>query len=122
METFKSFRFYDFTLSLIIIFFLSPIIILIFLLCWLDTGKPLFIQKRVGKDNNLDYLFPELAKEWHPKKNGDLRPYQVTRGSDKIVWWQCLTDPRHEWQSKVVNRTKGSKCPKCRKKNKLKGI
>lgn len=57
METFKSFRFYDFILSLIIIFFLSPIIILIFLLCWLDTGKPLYIQKRVGKYKKSFYLF-----------------------------------------------------------------
>ena len=27
--------------------------------------------------------FPELVKEWHPIKNGDLRPNEVAAGSSK---------------------------------------
>ena len=27
--------------------------------------------------------FPHLVKEWHPTKNGDLRPEDVTHGSDR---------------------------------------
>jgi len=31
--------------------------------------------------------YPELAKEWHPTKNGDLKPTDVTKGYDKKAWW-----------------------------------
>ena len=32
---------------------------------------------------------PELAKEWHPTKNGSLEPTDLTLGSNKKVWWVC---------------------------------
>ena len=57
LKNFKNFRFYDVVLSLIILFLFCPVIVLIFVLCWVDTGKPLFIQKRVGKDKKPFYLF-----------------------------------------------------------------
>lgn len=41
-------RFFDFLLSLIGLIFLSPLLILIYLISLLDNGSPLFIQKRVG--------------------------------------------------------------------------
>ena len=46
-------------------------------------------RRRVGSlaDRN-----PELAKEWHPIKNGDLTPAQVTPGSGKKVWWICIRE------------------------------
>ena len=31
-------------------FLLSPLILLIFIMCFFETGNPIFIQKRVGKD------------------------------------------------------------------------
>ena len=39
--------------------------------------------------------YPELVKEWHPTKNGDLTPRDVTHGSKKKVWWLCQNI--HEW-------------------------
>ena len=58
--------------------------------------------------------YPELAKEWHPTKNGDLTPDDVTEGSGKEVWWLCSNDPSHEWKTRVQYRTAGrGKCPKC---------
>ena len=30
---------------------------------------------------------PELAKEWHPTKNGDLTPFDVTYGKNQTAWW-----------------------------------
>src|SRR3990167_4522119 len=33
---------------------------------------------------------PHLAREWHPTKNGNLTPFDVTAGSHKKVWWKCL--------------------------------
>ena len=61
--------------------------------------------------NDLATKYPNLSKEWHPSKNEDLTPYDVTCGSHKKVWWIC--DKGHEWQVDVVNRSKGSNCPYC---------
>jgi hypothetical protein len=64
------------------------------------------------KDNNIKVLFPHLVKEWHPTKNGDLKPEELTRGSNKIIWWLC--SKRHEWESIVPSRTiMGTNCPEC---------
>lgn len=56
---------------------------------------------------------PELAKEWHPTKNGDLRPDQMRAGSEYKVWWQCARDPTHEWRAVINNRVRGHACPMC---------
>ena len=61
--------------------------------------------------NDLATTHPELAAEWHPTKNGDLTPDAVTRGSQKRVWGLCKHG--HEWQSIVLNRTRGHGCPYC---------
>ena len=57
---------------------------------------------------------PELAKEWHPTKNGELTPGDVTPGSNKKVWWKCDKGDDHEWEAKVNNRNNGKGCPICR--------
>jgi len=41
------------------------------------------------KKNSFGGKFPELAKEWHPTKNGDLTPFDVSYGSGKKIWWKC---------------------------------
>jgi len=33
--------------------------------------------------------YPEIVSEWHPTKNGELKPDEVTHGSHKKVWWLC---------------------------------
>jgi len=43
-------RFFDIIISFIGLFILSPIILLLLLFGFLDTGMPLFLQSRVGKD------------------------------------------------------------------------
>ena len=53
-------------------------------------------------------------KEWHPTKNGDLRPDQVTKGLSLKVWWQCQQG--HEWQTSILTRSHGSQCPYCQGK------
>ena len=70
--------------------------------------------------NDLATLYPSLAKEWHPTKNGKLTPYNITHGSDKKVWWRC--EYGHEWVTKVGHRTyMGSNCPYCSNQKVLKG-
>lgn len=71
-------------------------------------------------ENKLVYLTvltknPELAKEWHPTKNGDLTPYDVTYGSLKKVWWQC--EKGHEWKARIGKRNLGDGCFRCSNSN-----
>ena len=82
-------------------------------------GKSL-IKFHAKQKGSLAEKIPELAKEWHRIKNGGLTPRDVTIGSDKRVWWQCLKC-ENEWQAVVRQRAKGfCKCPKCAKnKNQL---
>ncbi len=69
--------------------------------------------------NDLATVNPLLAEEWHPTKNGDLSPRDVTSGSEKKVWWRC--ENGHEWQAIIYNRSKGQNCPYCSNKSVLKG-
>lgn len=61
--------------------------------------------------NDLLTVNPELASEWHPKKNEELSPTMVSRGSTCKVWWICSKG--HEWQASVGSRSKGAGCPYC---------
>jgi hypothetical protein len=76
------------------------------------TGCPDCAEKRVSTKHNLAFKYPDLLTEWHPEKNQDLQPDQVTPGnSDKRIWWKCKKG--HEWQSAIKTRITGSKCPFC---------
>src|SRR5262245_28146044 len=57
---------------------------------------------------------PQLAAEWHPTKNGDLRPEDVVAGSNKKVWWKCPKADDHEWEAVIASRAGGTGCPCCR--------
>jgi len=72
--------------------------------------------KQAGLSNCLATLNPELASEWHPTKNGDLTPHNVTPNSQKKVWWKCKDDPKHEWRTFIKNRnSRKDGCPECSK-------
>ncbi|QWI77934.1 zinc-ribbon domain-containing protein (plasmid) [Bacillus mycoides] len=81
------------------------------------SGCPYCTNRKICIDNCLATLNSELAKEWHPTKNGTLTPYDVTRSSSKRVWWKC--NEGHEWETSVNNRAYGSGCLYCSRKNKL---
>lgn len=70
------------------------------------------------KSNNLSISHPHLTDEWHHKKNGDLRPEDVTPGSGKKVWWVCSNG--HEWKTYVYSRAgkSASGCPTCAQESK----
>ena len=75
-------------------------------------GCPYCANKLVYRGyNDLATTHPELAAEWHPTKNENLTPQDITFGSGKKVWWQCKNN--HEWEASVDNRTKGRGCPVC---------
>jgi len=76
------------------------------------AGCPFCSGHKASKDNCLATMNSNLAKEWHPTKNGSLTPENVSFGSDKKVWWQC--DKGHEWESVVGDRNRnGRGCPYC---------
>lgn len=54
-------------------------------------------------ENDLASLFPELARQWHPTRNGNLTPDSVTPYSNKKVWWRCPLG--HDYQASVGART-----------------
>jgi len=74
-------------------------------------GCPFCLGRRVSSSNNLAFLHPELAFEWHPIKNGSLKPQNITSGSGKKVWWKCSTG--HEWKAAIYSRVRGNGCPYC---------
>ena len=56
--------------------------------------------------------YPDLVKEWHPTKNGELTPDDFTHGTHKKVWWLCPIG--HSYESVVQKRTgNNSGCPYC---------
>lgn len=63
------------------------------------------------KEASLLSVNPKLASEWHPTKNGSLRPEYYSPNSNKRVWWQC--EKGHEWQAVINSRSKGAGCPYC---------
>lgn len=85
-----------------------------------NQGCPYLSGKTVWRGfNDLETKYPEIAKEWHPTKNGRLKPYDITYGSGKKVWWYLpYDDPetgKHfefEWPATVASRTyKDAGCP-----------
>ena len=54
----------------------------------------------------------DLLEEWDYEKN-KLLPSEVTKSSDKKVYWKC-NHCNHRWMTKIDIRTRThSKCPKC---------
>ena len=77
---------------------------------WQDT-----IHKRnretwgCSKCRSLAIKRPDLAKEWHPIRNETLTPFDVSVGSQQIVWWMC--DKNGEYQMSVDERRRLKSCP-----------
>ena len=66
-------------------------------------------------ENDLETIYPDIAKEWS-SKNNDLLPNMILPNSAKKVWWKCQTCG-HEWQARCNNRTaNNSGCPFCSSK------
>ena len=79
------------------------------------SGCPVCANRMVlAGVNDLATINPELARQWHPTKNGDLTPSDVVPGTRRKVWWVC--DKGHEWRAAVSARVNGSGCPVCTSK------
>ena len=70
--------------------------------------------------NDLASTNPDISKEWDYKKNGNLKPTDITAGSHKKVHWKCQYG--HEWIASVKERNMGQNCPYCSNKRVLVGF
>lgn len=70
--------------------------------------------------NDLAAMAPQIAREWHPARNGELKPDQVHSQSNRRVWWLC--ENGHSWQALVSARVAGCGCPYCSGKRVLPGV
>lgn len=61
--------------------------------------------------NDFATTHPNLIKEWHPTKNGDLLPSEVTYGMATRIWWVCPEG--HEYPATLLHRSSGTNCPIC---------
>ena len=70
-------------------------------------------QKVLRGYNDLATTHPTLAEEWEYDLNGELKPFMVTAGANKKVWWRCKNG--HQWQAYIYSRSNknGSNCPHC---------
>ncbi len=79
------------------------------------TARRAALQGRVPAARSLAVLRPELARELHPTRNGELDARTLGSGSGKRVWWQCQACG-HEWRTSPKHRTAPSGatgCPAC---------
>ncbi len=65
-------------------------------------------------ESSLAALYPDIAKEWHPTKNGNVTPSMVSPGSNYNAWWKCSYCGK-EFKKAVCTRTASGRlgCKKC---------
>lgn len=72
--------------------------------------------KKASPENNLTTTHPSLLAFFHPTRNEDVRPDQITAGAIKDIWWRCPNDESHEFK-RSPNHMSSSKaselCPYC---------
>lgn len=89
------------------------------------------IQEAIAQINTLNYensleaKCPEIAKEWHPTKNGILTPDKVDYSSHTPAWWIC-SNCGNEYEKEIHRMTdkryaKLGKCKYCTGQARKKG-
>jgi rubrerythrin len=70
-------------------------------------------NSRVSPGRSLAHERPELAREFHPTRNGELDPLAVAAFSNRELWWLCPTCGT-EWKRAPHARRAVGSCPACR--------
>jgi hypothetical protein len=65
-----------------------------------DVVEPFRIRRAT-----LAAAFPEVAIEWHYKKNCGWGPEDFNYSSNVKCWWQCPNDKSHVYAATITNRT-----------------
>ena len=78
------------------------------------VGCPMCAGKQSSITNSLARMYPHVAAEWHPTRNGATTPDAVVAGSNFRAWWQCQLDVnasgRQGWP---IGRPTALGCPRC---------
>ncbi len=80
------------------------------------TNCPVCSGNKVVDSTRLTLTHPEIARQWHFEKNGNLKPENYHSGSAKSIWWKCDKGEDHEWKTQILFRTRGTGCPICSNK------
>jgi len=72
-------------------------------------------HKIISGTNDLATIHPVIAAEWHPTKNGDIKPEVIpSNGGRGKAWWICSVNPAHEWEARIAGRVLvNGGCPQC---------
>lgn len=73
-----------------------------------------------ASDENLVVTHPNVAAEWHPSANGELRPEHFTHGSNEEVIWLCSKG--HDYPQRIDRRAAGYQCSVCSRRRLVAGI
>jgi very-short-patch-repair endonuclease len=77
------------------------------------SSCPFCLHQKICEHESIVYTDPEITKQWHPTKNGDLKPEHFTHGSGQKIWW-IRTECNHEWIAQISSRSgRGCGCPYC---------
>ncbi len=68
----------------------------------------------VESGHSIEDTHPWVAKQWHPTKNGELKPRDISIGYDKPIYWICC-DCGETFESipYVVKKKKSMTCKSC---------
>jgi len=75
------------------------------------------IGGKVKAGTVLSVAHPDVAKDWHPTKNGRLKPDDVTAKSELRAWWRCHRNPLLVFEQEIGERVRRG-CQFCRIKDK----
>lgn len=89
-------------------------------MCKKGIPRQIIHRKPRKRLDTLDVVLPNIAKEWHPTKNGNIVPSDIKAGSSLPVWWLC--DKGHSWVATPSHRGRGDNCPYCSSRKLLKGF
>jgi 5-methylcytosine-specific restriction endonuclease McrA len=79
-----------------------------------EQGCPFCSGRQADEATSLESRYPLIAAEWHPTRNGEKTADSIRPFHETPVWWQCLKDPSHEWESLTKSRVYyGLGCPHC---------
>ena len=78
------------------------------------------MAKVIKGENDLETLYPEIANQWHPTANGNLKPSDIAARSNKKYFWLC--EKGHTYDASADYRVRGSGCPFCANKRILLGV
>jgi hypothetical protein len=81
----------------------------------MKSGCPCCSRKKAVTSNCLATTHPEVAAQWHPTLNGQVKPNEILSGDNDLFYWKCPKADDHEWRASPSNRTssEATGCPCC---------